>query len=118
MSAFKYAGTVSEGTLLPEDLIPKFLTVLSELNEDWYNSADPDTKRAGEKVAEEIESMELDMQEDDFFDDDEAVQEDLDWLIETLNELAPKGYYFGAHPGDGADFGFWEVEGENEDDED
>lgn len=33
-----------------------------------------------------------------------------------LNEIAPNGYYFGAHPGDGSDFGFWPVE-EGMDDE-
>jgi len=27
-----------------------------------------------------------------------------------MGELAPEGYIFGAHPGDGSDFGFWEIE--------
>ena len=29
-------------------------------------------------------------------------------IWEFMNEIAPKGYYFGSHPGDGSDFGFWE----------
>ncbi len=62
------------------------------------------------------------------FAEDETVQaianmaaegeEDLDYLcwellFDHLNNLAPEGYYFGAHPGDGADFGFWSL-GESE----
>ncbi len=31
-------------------------------------------------------------------------------LSEALNYFAPAGYHFGAHPGDGSDFGYWEIE--------
>lgn len=35
-------------------------------------------------------------------------QELIQDLFDTLNQISPEGYYFGAHPGDGSDFGYWE----------
>ena len=34
-------------------------------------------------------------------------EEDLQVLIDVLQDQCPLFVYFGAHPGDGADFGFW-----------
>ena len=31
-------------------------------------------------------------------------------LFDILESYAPEGYYFGAHTGDGSDFGFWEID--------
>lgn len=33
-------------------------------------------------------------------------------LFDTLNDIAPDGCYFGAHPGNGSDMGFWLTEEE------
>jgi hypothetical protein len=40
--------------------------------------------------------------------DSEDAQELLHDLTDDLNHHAPVNFYFGTHPGDGSDFGFWE----------
>ena len=83
-------GTVSEGTLRPEDLIVAFMGVLADVAHPRYR-----------------EFL------DAWFEhapDDEAASALVDELIDTLDEIAPPHIYFGAHWGDAADFGFWPVE--------
>lgn len=88
-------GSVSWGTHLPEDLIPRFIDVLAQLDED----------KAEAFRAELPEDLEPN---DPYWESEEA-QWMLEELFDTLNEFAPEGYYFGAHEGDGSDFGFWPV---------
>lgn len=81
-------GTVIHGTLRTRDLIEAFGRELLRINPKCnceYVQALVDNPESGDEF-------------------------DLENLFDTLNYIAPEGYYFGAHEGDGSDFGFWQCE--------
>jgi hypothetical protein len=85
-------GTISEGTTAPEALIPAFAEELESLARDARRL------RQHRQLIKEANTV-------DPSSDDAA--ETLQELSEALETFAPPYCYFGAHPGDGADFGFW-----------
>lgn len=93
----EWVGTsVSTATLREEDLIPAFESVLDEAGVNYDRPVAVDKLFAGKGLSDgEQEEIAYYLNES---------------LFDLLNEIAPEGTYFGAHPGDGADFGFWEVE--------
>lgn len=86
--------SVSHGTLRSIDLIPEFLGVLQQYAKDRYDAY----------VKANPEVLDLDGM------DDETLSYVVDELIDELNAVAPEGTYFGSHPGDGSDFGFWTMD--------
>lgn len=84
-------SSVIHGTHRLQDLLPAFMKEIEA--------------RTGVPVTEPILP-----EEDDhlWWESEEA-----DWVLEEffdrLSDLAPPGTQFGAHEGDGSDFGFWEV---------
>lgn len=82
-------GTISHGTLRTQDLLEAFAAELRRLNPKGDLAYITDR-----------------FNEPGYFESEDA-QWDLETLSDTLNAMAPEGCYFGAHPGDGADFGFW-----------
>lgn len=100
-------GSVSHGTLRPQDLIPTFLDLTRELAPDEY----------AQLCAQPFGPIPAHALEDD--DADWWISEDAGYLLEELEDLlmsnAPNYCLFGPHEGDGSDFGFWpdwwEVEG-------
>lgn len=85
-------GTVSHGTLRPEDLLESFAYELRQL--------DPENALLGEY-------LDLDCLDEWTDEQQEAASELVNDMIDALSEHAPTFCYFGAHPGDGSDFGFW-----------
>lgn len=96
-------GTVIHGTLRPQDLVPAFLNVARDVAPDAYEQmiAAP-FGPVPSYVQDEGDNSEW------WHGEDCAAL--LESLFDLLNEHAPEGYRFGAHEGDGSDFGFWEIE--------
>lgn len=85
-------GSISSGTMQPRDLIPAFayeLQALAEADEHVELIAEANTWEEDDENTEDMA--------------DDILQE----LFDALQEAAPQYGYFGAHPGDGADYGFW-----------
>lgn len=85
--------TVIRATHRTQDLIPAFLDVIKDTPEYV-------------QVLPNIPAYAMDDTRSEWWDSEEAVYL-LEELFDTINAYAPEGYYFGAHPGDGSDFGFW-----------
>ena len=101
--------SVSTGTMREVDLVPEFLMFLAGVK--------------GMSIPELIEGESDGVQAAiycwlmgvDDIELDDTQREEMSYflnedLFEQLNEVAPEGFYFGSHPGDGADYGFWEVD--------
>ena len=92
--------SVISGTHRPQDLIPVFLDVLRAHDTDWYCA----------HIASVPPSYALEDDDSEWWDSEECSYFLNETLFDRLNEVAPEGYYFGAHPGDGSDYGFWKSE--------
>lgn len=107
-----HIGSISTGTLRTEDLLSAFASELESLilvNGDHFSLPENfgERDRLNNLVGEA---------QDCFSDDGETIREfsreHADYLVnetlpDALTQFAPPYCYFGAHPGDGSDFGFW-----------
>jgi len=94
-------GSVSSGTMKSKDLIPSFVGAL-----EYLADGSTDLTMA---ITNRIEFADDDYNDYDYYASD-AAGFDLEELFDALAEYAPDGCYFGAHCGDGADYGFWQAE--------
>ena len=104
-------GSVSCATMREEDLIPTFCYELQGLARQT-GILPAKTRRQHAKLVREIERrIELRGETEDdaeigYYESEDA-EYDLESLFDALGEYAGPYFYFGAHPGDGADYGFW-----------
>ena len=98
-------GTVIHGTLRSQDLLPALLIELRSLDVD-----------AGENLSSQVPHSQLvngdglSLNDSDPWWDSEDCSELISDLFDHINDRAPEGIYFGSHPGDGSDFGYWPIE--------
>ena len=101
-------GTLIHGTHRNADLIPAFLAELERLDPNGH---------AGYLDGLEADNYDPDVllgldDEHEFWDTTDATEITHE-LFDLLDAHAPAGHYFGAHPGDGSDFGYWQTDDED-----
>ena len=97
MTAQAKIGSVSHGTMRPEDLVPTFLYELGQLDKPAHDKF----------VAANAEWLDNDELNEDDAEYADALDDISSELFDLLNDYAPPYCYFGANKGDGADYGFW-----------
>jgi hypothetical protein len=104
----KNIGSVSSGTMRPEDLLP---CLMSEL--DSIRPLQKAHRKLLREIRERMDAAEL--LGLNYFELEDHAREDIEELETALQDYCLPYFYFGAHPGDGADFGYWLSEGFTED---
>lgn len=96
--------SISHGTLRTQDLLSAFADELMRIDHPKYA-----------KIIEEAvtESCEINADYSRNIDYAQNLLEDMSMILESY---APDGHYFGAHEGDGSDFGYWPIDSEALDD--
>jgi len=86
-------GSISTGTLRTEDLLESFTATLNRLD-----NTNPLIAEALDLIAS-----------DDWTEEQQEAASYMvnETLIDAIQTHCPRFVFFGAHPGDGADFGFW-----------
>lgn len=107
MDAYPSLGSVSAGTLLPSDLL---FTFASELEDLTQRNAKAWCSDHGRLTRDRYIDLVRNAREVDAEEDPDSADDLLSALTDALNDFAPDYCYFGAHPGDGADFGYWLIE--------
>lgn len=100
-----YGGTVSHGTMRAVDLLDVLPDVIATIDSSRRDALD---EEYGDWFALHR------LVTNGYAGATDKGNEQLDALVrecfDVLDDLAPEGYRFGAHEGDGSDYGFWPTE--------
>lgn len=115
-------GSASEGTLRSRDLLPSlagyYQVILTTPQFADAIASDISVPMALQFVAEAFGAYQMaeEANADHQLDyDGDVLDVAMDWVfdLETrLNEIAPEGWYFGCHPHNGSDYGYWRCDTE------
>lgn len=97
MKNMKYIiGSISHGTMREEDLIPEFVYILKQFSKGKNNAH-----------YKECKAIEKRMKKKGYYNSDDSCYDLNEFLFDALNEYALPYFYFGSHPSNGSDYGFW-----------
>lgn len=94
-------GTIIHATMRVEDLLPAFLHELERLDTEHKYS---------EEIKEGKQLIEIATVDPSYWNIQSTVEFCWETLVCALDTFAPDNHYFGSHPGDGSDYGFWEAD--------
>lgn len=103
-------GSISHGTLCTEDLLSSFLSELEwQISRNGAFLSLPENFPLRDRLAKLVgEAQDAWNEDGETLQDEEQAGELVNDMQDALSEhFAPAYGYFGTHPGDGADFGFW-----------
>ena len=97
-------GSISHGTMRNEDVLPKLMSAL--FKEDPQKA-----RQIWQENPEFLEALcDKECGKDNSWWESEDANYIADELFDVMNDYAPEGHYFGSHPGDGSDYGYWKHE--------
>lgn len=113
-------GTISHGTMRDTDLLESFSNALEYLSTSncgkvlyiYEYQKYKDIIKKARKYRDFLIEYENMLWKDHHKKIRESIFETVSYIInedlfDALNEFAPPYFYFGSHPGDGANYGFW-----------
>lgn len=108
----RFIGSISEGTLRTQDLLPRFISVLQQAEPEHEAVLDYKAAWDAARVLSDWTDLGNENAEDvleaiGYWDSTQVGYLLNETVFDALNMVAPEGTYFGASEGDGASFGFW-----------
>lgn len=96
-------GTLIHATMRTCDLVPAFMEAIRDTAE--YEQIMLSINGVNWNMCVITDPCATDR--DERWDSEDVVEFLNETLFDVLNRYAPDGYYFGSHPGDGSDYGYW-----------